>query len=63
MPVYFNHSNSVVKQNFSKKDSRTLILATRYSTTQSYFKIDLIFTAIFNVENHEPLGSVITNCL
>ena len=38
----FNHSNYVVKTDFFlKKSSRTLILATCYSSIQSYFKIDL----------------------
>ena len=33
---------------FFKKSSRTLILATCYSSIQSYFKIDLILTVLFN---------------
>ena len=37
------------KQNFLKKSSRTLILATCYSSIQSYFKIDLDLTMLFNV--------------
>ena len=45
----FNHSNYVVKTEFLKKSSRTLILAICYSNIQSYFKIDLILTMIFNV--------------
>ena len=38
-----------LKQNFFKKSSRTLILATCYSSIQSYFKIDIILTMLFNV--------------
>ena len=38
-----------LKQNFLKKSSRTLILATCYSSVQSYFKIDLDLTMLFNV--------------
>ena len=38
-----------LKQIFLKKSSRTLILATCYSSIQSYFKIDLILTMLFNV--------------
>ena len=45
----FNHSNYVVKTEFLKKSSRTLILATCYSSIQSYFEIDLILTKLFNV--------------
>ena len=33
----FNHSNYVVKTEFFKKSSRTLILATCYRSIQSYF--------------------------
>ena len=51
-----------LKQNFYKKSSRTLMLATCYSSIQSYFKIDLISTMLFNViENHEPFGSLTKN--
>ena len=46
----FNNSNYVVKTEFVlKKSSRILILATCYSSIQSYFKIDLILTMLFNV--------------
>ena len=38
-----------LKQNFLKKSSRTLILATCYSSTQSNFKIDNDLTMLFNV--------------
>ena len=38
-----------LKQNIFKKGSRTLILATCYSSIQCYFKIDLILTMLFNV--------------
>ena len=38
-----------LKQNFIKKSSRTLILATCYSNIQSYFKIDLDLRMLFNV--------------
>ena len=38
-----------LKQNFLKKSSRTLILDTCQSSIQSYFKIDLILTMLFNV--------------
>ena len=38
-----------LKQMFFKKSSRTLILATCYSCIQSYFKIHLILTMLFNV--------------
>ena len=39
-----------LKQNFSEKSSsHTLILATCYSSIQSYFKIDLNLTVLFNV--------------
>ena len=44
-----NHSNSVVKTEFFKKNSRPLILATCYSSIQSYLKIDRILTILFNV--------------
>ena len=37
-----------LKQNFIKMSSRTLILATCYRSIQSYFKIDLILTMLFN---------------
>ena len=37
------------KSIFLKKSSRTLILATCYSIIQSYFKIDLILTMLFNI--------------
>ena len=44
-----------------------LILATCYSSIQSYFKIDLNLTMLFNVyflcrENHEPFGSLTKSC-
>ena len=45
----FSHSNYVVKTEFLKKSSRTLILAICYSNIQSYFKIDFILTMLFNV--------------
>ena len=45
----FNHSNYVVKTEFLKKSSHTLILATCYSSIQSYFKIDLDLTMLFDV--------------
>ena len=45
----FNHSNYVVKTEFFKKSSRTLILATCYNSIQSYFKIDLDLAELFNV--------------
>ena len=48
-----------LKENFLKKSSRTLILATCYSSIQSYFKIDLILTVFFNVY---PFGSLTKNC-
>ena len=55
-----------LKQKFLKKSSRTLILATCYSSVQSYFKIDLDLTMLFNVylyiENHEPFGLLTKNC-
>ena len=35
---------------FSKMDSHTSILNTCYSSMQSYFKINLIFTFFFNVK-------------
>ena len=38
-----------LKQNFLKKSSRTLILATCFSSIQSYFKIDLDLTVLLNV--------------
>ena len=42
-----------------------LISATYYTNTQSDFKTDLIFTALFNVnfyiENHESFGSLTKN--
>ena len=37
----FNRSNYVVKTEFFKKSSQTLILATCYNSTLSYFKINL----------------------
>ena len=49
MPVGFNHPNSAVKTEFFKKNSRKLILATCYSSIQSYFKIDLTLTILFYV--------------
>ena len=43
-----------------------LILATCYSSIQSYFEVDLILTVLFNIyfhiENHEPFGSPTKNC-
>ena len=45
----FNHSNYVIKTEFFKKSSRTLISATCYSSTQSYFKIDLDLTMLSSV--------------
>ena len=46
----FNHLSYVVKiAFFKKKNSPTLILATCYSSIQSYFKINLILTMFFNV--------------
>ena len=45
----FNHSNYVVKTEFSKKSSRMLILAICNSNIQSYFKINVILTMVFNV--------------
>ena len=49
-----------LKQNFLKKSSCMLILATCLSSKQSYFKIDLDLTMLFNftfyIENHEPFG-------
>ena len=46
----FNQSNYVVKTElFQEKSSRTLILGTCYSNIQSYFKIDLDLTILFNV--------------
>ena len=44
----FNHSHLVVKTEFLKKSGCTLILATCYSSIQSYFKIDLILTMLFH---------------
>ena len=44
-----NHSNYVVKTEFFKKSSRTLILATCYNSIQSHFKIYLDLTMLFNV--------------
>ena len=38
-----------LKQNFLEKSSRTLILATWYSSIQSYLKIHHILTVLFNV--------------
>ena len=38
----------LLKQNFLKKSSRALMLATCYSSIQNYFKIDLILTMLFN---------------
>ena len=38
-----------LKQNFSDKDSRNVMLAACYSSMQSYFKINLILTMFFNV--------------
>ena len=38
-----------LKQNFFKKSSRALILATCYSNIQSHFKVDLDLTMLFNV--------------
>ena len=64
----FNYSNYVVKTEFFKKSSGTLILATcyTYSTIQSCFKVDLGLTMLFNVyflyRNHEPFGSLTKNC-
>ena len=45
----FNSSSYVVKAEFFKKGSLTLILVICYSNIQSYFKIDLILTMLFNV--------------
>ena len=57
----------MVKTDFFKKNSRTLILAICYSSIQIYFKIDLIFKVLFTVdfyiENHEPFGSLTENFL
>ena len=39
----------LLKQTFSKKSSRTLILATCYSSIRSYFKIDFDLTMLFYV--------------
>ena len=36
------------KQNFSKKDSRTFILAACYSRMQSYFIIHVILAMLFD---------------
>ena len=64
----FNYSNYVVETDFfRKKSSRTLILATCYSSIQSYFKIDLILTMLYSmftfyVENHKPFGLLTKNC-
>ena len=61
----FNHSNYVVKKNFLKKSSRTVILATCYSSIQSYFKIDLdllMFNVYFLYRNHERFGPLTKNC-
>ena len=56
----------LLKQNFLKKSSRTLRLATCYCSIQSYLKIDLILQrysmCIFYIENHEPFGSLTKNC-
>ena len=49
MPVRLYHPNSAVKTIFKKKNSGTLILATCYSSIESYFKIDLGLTMLFNV--------------
>ena len=38
-----------LKENFLKKSSRTLILATCYCSIQSYFKIEFDLTTLFNV--------------
>ena len=38
-----------LKQIFLEKSSHTLTLATRYRSIQSYFKISLILTMLFNV--------------
>ena len=39
----------LLKQIFLKKSSHMLVLATCYSSIQSYFKIDLILTMLVNV--------------
>ena len=56
-----------LKHIFLKKRSRILVLATFYSSIQSYFEIDLILTMLFHgyflIENHEPFVSLTMNWL
>ena len=60
------HSNYVVKTDFFYKSSRTLILSTCYSSIQSYFKIDLDLTMLFNVyflyRKSGTIGPLTKNC-
>ena len=62
----FDYSNYVVKTEFFKKRSRTSILAICYSNIQSYLKIDLILTMLFNVyfqyRKSCILGPLTMNC-
>ena len=54
-----------LKQNLLNNNSGTLIPATRYSSIQNYFDIDLILTIMFTfyIENNEPFRSLRKNCL
>ena len=47
--VCLNHSNYLVKTDFFKTSSRTLILATYYSSMQSHSKIGHNLTMLFIV--------------
>ena len=55
-----------LKQNFFNHSSRTLILATCHSSIQSYFKIDLDLTMLFNVyflyRKSETFRTLTKNC-
>ena len=55
----FDHSNYIVKTEFFRTNSCTLVLSACHSSIQSYFyKIDLILIMLFNtvftfyIENH-----------